>query len=343
MRVVDVFCGCGGLSLGLQNAGFEVISGFDNWAKAVNVYNENFDHTCFLQDLSNRKETVKLISSLNHDMIVGGPPCQDFSSAGKRDITLGRADLTYDYAYLINIIKPNWFIMENVDRVRKSHILHEIIEDFKKSGYGLTSVILDASYCNTPQKRKRFFLIGELGGQHNILLPYLQKKLANIPMTIRDYLGNTLGLTYYYRHPRNYSRRGIYSIDEPSPTVRGVNRPLPKTYVLNQSDSKEADLSLVRSLTTIERSYIQTFPKNFVFKGTKTDLEQMIGNAVPVNLATFVGEGIKEYLKDKKYNVLPNNMTQDFKLCDAVLKKKFDFIDEKKGQLDIFTKCYEFL
>lgn len=326
MQVVDLFCGCGGLSLGLKNTGFEIVASFDNWGKAVDIYNKNFNHSCFLQDLSNRTKTVSLIKSFNPDMIVGGPPCQDFSSAGKRDITLGRADLTYDYAFLINTIKPKWFIMENVDRIKSSHILHEVIEDFKNTGYGLTSVILDASYCYTPQARRRFFLIGELEGKHNSLLPYLQSKLTIKPMTIKEYLGNSLGLTHYYRHPRNYSRRGIFSIDEPSPTIRGVNRPLPKTYVLNRCDGEEINLTLVRSLTTIERSYLQTFPKNFIFEGTKTDLEQMIGNAVPVNLAAFVGNAIKDYITDKENGKILPYVMKEFQLCNSVLKKELNIL-----------------
>lgn len=320
MRVVDVFCGCGGLSLGLQNAGFDIIAGFDHWDKAVDVYNQNFKHTCFLHDLSNREDTISLIKPYAPDMIVGGPPCQDFSSAGKRDITLGRADLTHDYSYLINTIKPKFFIMENVDRIRSSHILYEIVEEFKTTGYGLTSVILDASYCNTPQARKRFFLIGELYGKHNNFLPYLQKNLSSKPMTVKDYFGNSLEFEYYYRHPRNYSRRGIFSVNEPSPTIRGVNRPLPKTYILNGCDGKGIDLNKVRPLTTIERSYIQTFPKDFVFQGTKTNLEQMIGNAVPVNLASFVGNAVQQFLKDQSKNRVIPTVSHNFIICDSVLK-----------------------
>ena len=119
--------------------------------------------------------------------------------------------------------------------------------------------------------------------------------LSTKPMTMRDYFGDSLGIDYYYRHPRSYVRRGIFSMDEPSPTVRGVNRPMPEGYKIHANDpvkSKEG----IRPLTTLERSYIQTFPRDFLFFGSKTDVEQMIGNAVPVNLAKFVGEAIKKYL-----------------------------------------------
>ena len=109
-------------------------------------------------------------------------------------------------------------------------------------------------------------------------------------MTIRDYFGEALKIDYYYRHPRSYNRRAIFSIDEPSPTIRGVNRPKPETYNLHQGDPIAIeDLHMIRSLTTKERSQIQTFPDCFDLSDTKTNIEQMIGNAVPVNLAKFVG------------------------------------------------------
>jgi len=296
MNCIDLFSGCGGLSLGFQNAGIEILASIDNWEKAVEVYKKNFDHKCYLHDIKDEKGTLKIINKYQPDMIIGGPPCQDFSSAGKRDVTQGRADLTYNFANIVCAYEPKWFLMENVERIKKSHILTEIVKQFEKSGYGLTATILNASYCNTPQARNRFFLIGSLDAKHNVLTPIFRKNLNNQAMTVRDYLGNTLGIEYYYRHPRNYNRRGIFSIDEPSPTVRGVNRPVPSGYKKHSADPKNSELYNVRPLTTIERSYIQTFPKNFKFQGTKTNLEQMIGNAVPVKLAEFVANGILEYI-----------------------------------------------
>lgn len=295
MKCVDLFSGCGGLSLGFEKAGIDVVAAVDNWDKSVDVYNDNFKHKCYLHDLKDEEGALKIIRKYKPDMIAGGPPCQDFSSAGKRDETLGRADLTYHFANIICSYKPEWFVMENVERIKKSHILSDVVKQYEKSGYGLTAVILSAEYCNVPQARKRFFLIGHLGDKNNVLNLIFKKNLNNKPMTIRDYFGDSLGLNYYYRHPRNYSRRGIFSIDEPSPTVRGVNRPLPPGYKKHSGDPEDADLSTTRPLTTIERSYLQTFPKSFKFEGAKTNLEQMIGNAVPVNLAEFVAQGILEY------------------------------------------------
>jgi DNA (cytosine-5)-methyltransferase 1 len=314
MNVVDLFCGGGGMSLGFEKAGYKILTAYDNWEKAINVYNDNFSHPAYMMDLSDVDKSVSEIKHQKPDIIIGGPPCQDFSSAGKRDVTLGRADLTYSYANIVCAIKPQWFVMENVERIRKSHILNDIVEQFKDNQYGLTAVILNASYCNVPQARNRFFLIGQLNGKHNSLLEIMKNMLSDSPMNIRDYLGDSLGLEYYYRHPRNYSRRGVFSIDEPSPTVRGVNRPVPQGYEKHTGDPINVCMQQVRPLTTIERSYIQTFPKTFIFNGTKTTLEQIIGNAVPVNLAEFVAKSILKYIQTHK---VEKNKSQSFQHEEA--------------------------
>ncbi|MFN5398579.1 MAG: DNA cytosine methyltransferase [Pseudanabaena sp.] len=299
MTAVDLFSGCGGLSLGFQQAGIEILAAIDNWDIALDIYRENFNHPAIQQDLSDENTSIRIIRKFAPEMIIGGSPCQDFSSAGKRDLNGDRANLTYNFANIICEIKPKWFVIENVQRITKSPILQQVSEHFIRCGYGLSSVILDASLCHVPQARSRFFMIGELGRKQNTLVDLFKINLANKPMTVRDYLGDRLNLQYYYRHPRSYARRGIFSIDEPSPTIRGVNRPIPANYKLHSGDPQDIDIATVRPLTTIERSYIQTFPESFKFFGTKTNLEQMIGNSVPVNLAYFVGSNILKYVKEE--------------------------------------------
>lgn len=300
MKIVDLFCGCGGLSLGFQNAGFEIVAAYDKWPIALNVYRNNFNHHVEELDLSKVTEAVNTISAYQPDMIIGGPPCQDFSSAGKRNENNGRGDLTINFAEIVCNIKPTWFVMENVSRIIKTNKLIEAKQIFKQAGYGLTQQILDASFCGVPQKRKRFFLIGKQNEQDGFLDSFIIANLAKKPMTVRDYLGNALGIEYYYRHPRSYVRRGIFSIDEPSPTIRGVNRPMPKGYKIHNNDPVKTKDG-IRPLTSIERSYIQTFPNSFRFSGSKTDIEQMIGNAVPVNLAAFVAESIKRFINNPTF------------------------------------------
>ena len=129
--------------------------------------------------------------------------------------------------------------------------------------------------------------------------PYIEKRRNKTETTIRDKLGHIFDFDNYYRHPRNYGRRGVFSLDEPSPTVRGVNRPIPANYKGHPIDT-EKDLSKVRPLTTMERALIQGFDSSFKFSGSKTDMEQAIGNAVPVGLAEVVGSALLEYSHDFK-------------------------------------------
>lgn len=301
MKIVDLFSGCGGMSLGFSNAGYDVLAAFDNWLPAIEVYKSNFQHPIIKKDLSEYGDAdLRELSSYQPDMIIGGPPCQDFSSAGKRDESLGRADLTVIYANIVTKVLPKWFVMENVDRAMTSQAYANAYAIFDKNGYGLTKIVLDASLCGVPQSRKRLFLIGRLGGKNNEIEPYLRKNMSSVPMTVRDYFGKKLGLEHYYRHPRSYQRRGVFSIDEPSPTIRGVNRPIPPKYKFHSGDTTTFEKTpSLRPLTTHERSLIQTFPDNFIWQGTKASVEQMIGNAVPVKLAEYVARCIQEYIWDE--------------------------------------------
>lgn len=300
MKIIDLFAGGGGLSLGFQREGFELLAAFDNWESAIRVYKANFEHPIYNMDVAS-PNVLKLVKNLKPQMIIGGPPCQDFSSAGKRDESLGRADLTKSFANIVVSVTPEWFVMENVERITKSEALKEALMLFKQAGYGLSYQILDASYCGVPQARKRFFLVGHLHDNDNFLNAYFQQNQSPKPMTLYDYFGHSLGLEYYYRHPRSYARRGIFSIYEPSPTIRGVNRPIPNGYVKHEGDPVDI-ADNIRPLTTKERSLIQTFPENFILNGSKTDIEQIIGNAVPVNLAAFVARCIKNYIANKQNN-----------------------------------------
>jgi len=148
-----------------------------------------------------------------------------------------------------------------------------------------------------PQARKRFFLIGALGQADDLLSQSLKDGLSSKPMTVRDALGNSLKTDYYYMHPRSYNRRAIFSIDEPSSTIRGVNRPMPQNYKPHNADKTKA-LKQVRALTSEERAYLQSFPKGFKFCGTKSQVEQQIGNAVPVKMAEYIARHLMDAISD---------------------------------------------
>jgi DNA (cytosine-5)-methyltransferase 1 len=298
MKAVDLFSGCGGMSLGFQNAGFEILAAYDYWEPAVSVYRDNFKHPVFQMDLKS-EEAISHIGQYKADIIIGGPPCQDFSIAGKRDFIGKRADLTVRFAEIVATLKPEWFVMENVYNIERSPVLPIAMKTLHGTGYGITTHVLDASRCGVPQARHRFFMIGRLGENDGFLSDALEKNLSHKKMTVHDYLGDSLGTEFYYMHPRTYLRRGVFSVHEPSATIRGINRPIPQNYQRHHADKAAIDDG-VRALTTKERSYIQTFPEWFAFNGKQADMELAIGNAVPVNLAAFVAKRIMEYIEDKK-------------------------------------------
>lgn len=199
IRCVDLFCGCGGMSLGFEKAGFNVVSGIDNWKAALRVYEMNFEHSAIEQDLSDVDGAVKVVSKFVPDLIIGGPPCQDFSTAGFQDESRGRAILSICYSQIVSEIRPKYFVMENVAAIRNTNSFNKALSHFRKAGYGLTQMVLDAAYCGVPQTRKRMFVVGMLGAADGFLDGELRLNLAQKPMSIHDYLGDSLGIDYYFR------------------------------------------------------------------------------------------------------------------------------------------------
>lgn len=293
-RVIDLFAGCGGMSLGFQLAGFDVLEGFDNWKCAVDTYSMNLGHHSTLLDLGDVDTTIKALEKYEDGgefpAIIGGPPCQDFSSAGSR-IEGARADLTEKFAAVIERFQPPFFVMENVARAEHAAAFKRAVAMMETAGYTVDKVVLDSSLCGVPQKRKRLITIGTKNpATTGAIFAWFVKNKSEKPMTVRDWFGKRLKTSTYYRHPRSYARRAVFSIDEPSPTVRGVNRPIPAGYPGHPGDV--VPVAQTRPLTTAERAEIQTFPRGYKWVASRTDTEQMIGNAVPVRLAKFVAEGI---------------------------------------------------
>lgn len=297
--VIDLFSGCGGLSAGFAMAGFRVIAGFDSWKPAVESYRASLDGDACLLDLAHADEAVREMDGLGipwTDGIVGGPPCQDFSSAGKRSEG-ARADLTAQYARIVLARRPLFFLMENVARAKRSKAFATAVGMLGDGGYGIITRVLDASLCGVPQKRKRLITIGVNGRSikdvEATIGRALDEGLADHPLTMRGRFGSSLGIDRFYRHPRSYARRGIFSMDEPAPTVRGVNRPVPPGYKPHKGDAGPVEGT--RALTTTERALVQTLD-GFTIIGTRTQMEQQIGNAVPPLLSRYAAKAIAEGL-----------------------------------------------
>ena len=247
MKIVDLFCGAGGMSLGFSRAGFEVVHAFDNWQHAVDTSAANMDHPVSLLDLADVAATESSLTPLfdvNEQVrpgLIGGPPCQDFSSAGKR-VEADRADLTEKFSGYVRVMQPSFVVMENVVRAQHAAVYQSALTTMRDAGYALDTIVINAAVVGVPQARKRLFAIGTRDEPDTAaVMDRLRAGLAEKPMTMRDYFGDSLGTEHYYRHPRSYARRGVFSIDEPSPTIRGVTRPIPPGYPGHPGDSAPID------------------------------------------------------------------------------------------------------
>lgn len=314
-RVIDLFAGCGGLSLGFASAGFEVVHGFDSWGAAVETYNANFDHPSECLDLADFDLTVDHLSQFrigsSFPAIIGGPPCQDFSTAGKRQ-EKDNADLTRVFAEYIGHFQPPFFVMENVPNAKHFRVYKSALDFMRRNGYHVITRVFDASLIGAPQRRKRLFAIGTLD---RVLSQRIEQEIFETetalgdafrysPMTVERWFGKGVVPEFYYRHPWSYSRRGVFRSAEPSPTIRGVNRPKPPKYAWHEKDLQLEGFekvlespSQVRALSVDERKQLQTFPQAFKLIGPRTAQEQMVGNAVPVMLAHYVADKIARAIR----------------------------------------------
>ena len=310
MRAIDLFCGAGGMSLGLTRAGFQIVQGYDANEKALRVHGANLRRPLdrlFKRDRHRKADLADLltmaptIAALEPDIIVGGPPCQDFSSAGKRQE--GRnASLTLGFAVAIITARPAWFVMENVPRARKTKTYAKARALFVKAGYGLTEVVLDGSRYGTPQMRKRFFAVGRLGEADGFLTSAIAEAASPRRMSIRDALGDDVGVHPGGDHPpearaffmRPYTgHSGVRSIDLPCPTLlRSAHEGPQNWYTDHERDM--APSALVDPLPMDVLSRIQGFPADWDWLDIPATRQRMlmIANAVPPPLAEAVGRVI---------------------------------------------------
>ncbi|KQQ72401.1 hypothetical protein ASF70_12770 [Rhizobium sp. Leaf321] len=244
-------------------------------------------------DLSDIAAASHAINAAWPDLIAGGPPCQDFSSSGKK-IEGANAALTPTFAMTICVSRPEWFVFENVGGAARSEAYKTARRYWVRAGYGLTEMVLRASDYGVPQRRKRFICIGRLGERDGFLESALLAARSKTEMTLRDAFGDELGDAIYV-HPRVTSegdKRRLWSVDRPAPTVRSTySRPMPADYQPNAKDA--VALELTGDLTMSQVARIQGFPADHSFEGlTKTDASIVIANAVPPPLARVIGEAI---------------------------------------------------
>lgn len=165
-KIIDLFCGCGGLSLGFEKAGFESAYAIDMWQKAIDTYNYNRENKV-AECLDVHELTEERLRDLNanHEIvgIIGGPPCQGFSKAGVRDVNDPRNHLYLEYCRIVETVKPDFFVLENVAgllNLSGGMFKDDIIRRFGELGYHVEYKVVCAADYGVPQNRHRVFFIG---------------------------------------------------------------------------------------------------------------------------------------------------------------------------------------
>jgi len=327
MNVVSFFAGAGGLDLGFQKAGFNVVWANEYDKDIWETYEKNHKNT-----ILDRRSIVNIESEEvpECDGIIGGPPCQSWSEAGSlRGINDKRGQLFYDFIRILEAKQPKFFLAENVSGMlleRHSEALKNIKEMFKNAGYRLSFKLLNASDFDVAQDRKRVFFVGireDLDFEFQFPQPLkkkvtLEQKIADLKDSVVPAKeGNKTNKENCKVPNHEYmiggfssmfmSRNRVRSWDEQSFTIQagGRHAPLhpqaPKMKFIEQNirvfvPGKE---DLYRRLSVRECARIQTFPNDFVFHYSHIAAGyKMIGNAVPVNLAKHIAISIKSQIEN---------------------------------------------
>ncbi len=296
-----MFCGAGGMSLGLKNAGFELIQAYDAWDAAVETYRENVGCHVWRHDLKDILGVGSMLAKLQPDMICGGPPCQDYSVAGRQEEG-ENASLTKAFAMLVCIAKPKWFLMENVGQATSSKAWTEARDMLQRAGYGFTECKLDASYYGVAQARKRLFVIGRLGERDGFLTSALMAARSDKQTTLRDLFGEECPPSIFL-YPRFRRNKAVWLADEPAPTIIASSlKPIPDTHTVPIGTAV---------LTEGQIGQIQGFPADWKWHGqTKHDRMQLIANAVPAPLAEFIGRAILQRENGESIPAVQGNFTR---------------------------------
>lgn len=189
---IDLFCGAGGLSLGFEQAGFDVVSAVEIDPVHAGVHSYNFPNCktfcCNIEDVTGKE---LMCGNDSIDLIIGGPPCQGFSLIGKRDMNDHRNSLVMQYMRIVSEVKPRYFVMENVEGITigdAKSILEDAIKYIESFGYSIVKPykVLNAQDYGIPQSRKRLFLLGFRNDQNAPCYPAKKSKTVTVGDAISD-------------------------------------------------------------------------------------------------------------------------------------------------------------
>ncbi|MCF0236223.1 MAG: DNA cytosine methyltransferase [Bacteroidaceae bacterium] len=323
MTFVDLFCGAGGLSKGLELAGLQGICGLDWFAEAGMTYTRNFHHPFVNGDITQAEVKERFYDTVKRELggrklniVAGGFPCQGFSMAGNRIVNDPRNSLYLELLEIVRQLQPEFVVCENVKGLRSmqgGRVEQKIIEDFRSIGYEMTVTTLSAADYYTPQKRERVIFIGNRIGATN-LHPYPLLQSSQY-VTTGEAIGDLIN------HPEDPAFNHVPTKHRPDMQKRMLECPEGKSLYKGYSDAwkkcpwNEASCTikenhggvnvhpkLPRVLTAREMARLQSFPDNFIFEGPKNKQLVQIGNAVPPLLGKAIGLAIRKSMNDFPLN-----------------------------------------
>ncbi len=353
MNIVSFFAGCGGLDLGFEQAGFNVVWANENDKSIHATYEKNHANTVLCKDDIN---TIDPKDIPDCEGFIGGPPCQSWSVGGKqRGLDDERGQLFLKYIELINAKKPKFFVIENVKGMlddKFKSVFDDFVNRLENAGYNVQWTLLDAVNFRIPQNRERVFFVGfrkELAVKFSFPVPTCNEPITleqaigdikeepkrfsgsknnqhneednkNIKYHNHDVLTSKFGPFYYRGNRRRGWRQPSFTINATA-DFAPLHPASPKMmfYGHENWNFQKDRLDEYRRLSVRECARIQTFPDSFIFKYDNIkDAYKMIGNAVPPRLGYVIAKSILNALKHVEVRITTQESPKE-KLSMSVL------------------------
>ena len=321
LTYVDLFCGAGGLSKGLEMSGMEGVCGLDWFKEAGMTYRRNFHHRHVEGDITLPEVKKDFYDSVKKGLkgrqltvVAGGFPCQGFSMAGNRIVDDPRNSLYKEMLEIVKTLQPEFVVCENVVGLRtmlNGGVERKILADFEEAGYKMNVTTLCAADYYTPQKRQRVIFIGNRIGAKN----YHPKPI----LTKEQYKTTGEAIADLMTHPEDPAFNHVPTKHRQDMAERMLALPVGQSLYKGYSDAwkkcpwNEASCTikenhggvnihpkLPRVLTAREMARLQSFPDDFIFEGPKNKQLVQLGNAVPPLLAKAIGLAVRKAYAEKK-------------------------------------------